>query len=275
MTDLKHSSALNLAKKVADQFAILPTVEAVVVAGSRTSSFSDSQSDIDLYVYGSEIISVATRAEIVGHASRAEIGNSAWEPGDEWIDDETGITFDVMFRTTRWIEDQLDRSLVRHEASVGYSTCFWYNVQHSQLLFDRSGWFSRLQEKAGQQYPEELRRAIVAKNHPILRTNISSYLHQIELALRRNDPVSVNHRVTAMLASYFDILFAVNREPHPGEKRLFQFARELCPKRPADMEEQIATLLSTPLDGQLIDRTNAMLNGLDDLLREERLLNYR
>jgi hypothetical protein len=268
------SSALGLAQRVADQFAAVAQVEAVVLAGSRTLPFADAQSDVDLYVYGSEIISLATRAGVARHASRAEIGNCSWEPGDEWIDGETGISVDIMFRTMRWIEDQLDRSLLRHAASVGYSTCFWYNVRNSQPLFDRSGWFGAVKTRAGRPYPEELRRAILAKYYPILRTNMSSYLHQIALAMQRDDSVSVNHRVTAMLASYFDILFAVNRQPHPGEKRLLRFAQELCPKLPAGMAEHVTALLSALPGGPVIARANAMLDDLDDLLRGEGLLGW-
>jgi hypothetical protein len=85
-----------------------------------------------LYVYASEPVALSSRAEVARDARQAEIGNSFWEPGDEWIDGETGISVDVMFRATPWIEDQLDRVLRRHEASVGYSTCFWYNVRNSQ-----------------------------------------------------------------------------------------------------------------------------------------------
>ena len=139
-----------------------------------------------------------------------------------------------MYRHLHWIEEQLDRVLVRHEASVGYTTCFWYNVLHSQVLFDRSVWFEALQRRARQGYPEELRRAIIAKNYPLLRQNQSSYLHQIELAARHQDVVSVNHRVAALLASYFDVLFAVNEQAHPGEKRLLQHAAQ-CAHVPADM----------------------------------------
>jgi hypothetical protein len=269
---LTSSSALALAQRVAEQFAAVPQVEAVVLAGSLISPFADRQSDVDLYVYGSEIISLANRTEVACHASRAEIGNSFWEPGDEWNDGETGISVDIMFRTMRWIEDQLERSLLRHEASVGYSTCFWYNVRNSQPLFDRSGWLRTIQARANQPYPEELRRAILAKNYPILRTNMSSYLHQIALALQRNDSVSVNHRVTAMLASYFDILFAANRQPHPGEKRLLRFAQELCPKLPAGMAEHVTALLSALPDGPVVETANVMLDHLDVLLRGEGLL---
>lgn len=72
---LTSSSALALAQRVAEQFAAVPQVEAVVLAGSLISPFADRQSDVDLYVYGSEIISLANRTEVACHASRAEIGN--------------------------------------------------------------------------------------------------------------------------------------------------------------------------------------------------------
>ncbi len=263
--DVSH--ALTLAQRVSNLFAAVPEVEAVALAGSVTSRFADEHSDIDLYVYASEIVPLATRAQLARHAKRSEIGNSFWEPGDEWIDSETGISVDVMFRTTRWVEDQMDRVLQRHEASVGYSTCFWYNIRNSRALFDRSGWFRELHQRASVPYPEELKRAIIAKNHPILRANMSSYLHQIELAFERHDPVSMNHRVTALLASYFDIVFAVNGQPHPGEKRLLQFAQQLCPNLPTGMAERVPALLSALLDDPVLpERINALLDGLDDLL---------
>ena len=173
------------------------------------------------------------------------MGNDFWEPGDEWIDAQTGRHVDVMYRTPVWIEEQLERVLVRHEASVGYSTCFWHNVLHSTPLFDRSGWYRDLQATAARPYPQPLQRAIIARNHPILRQTLSSYLAQIERAVRRGDSVSIQHRVTALLASYFDVLFAVNELPHPGEKRLLQFAATRCAKTPLDMETQINALFET------------------------------
>ncbi len=267
-TEIEISSdALLLAKRIAASFAAIPEVEAVALAGSQTSPFADQRSDIDLYVYASEPVALSFRAEVAPYARQREIGNSFWEPGDEWIDDDTGISVDVMFRTTPWIEDQLDRVLRRHEASVGYSTCFWYNVRSAQPLFDRSGWFEKIQKRARQPYPAELKRAIVGKNHPVLRTNMSSYLHQIELALQRRDTVSVNHRVTALLASYFDIVFAVNEQPHPGEKRVLQFARALCPKSPTDMAARVEALLAAQPNGDIVGRANTMLDGLDDMLK--------
>ena len=56
----------------------------------------------------------------------------------------------------------------------------------------------------------------------------ASYYEQIKKALMRNDIVSVNHRITAFLASYFDIIFATNKLLHPGEKRLIKYAQDNC-----------------------------------------------
>jgi predicted nucleotidyltransferase len=267
----KQSVALAIAQRITRKFASMLQVEAVAMAGSRISGSADGASDVDLYVYVTEDIRLDERSRIAAGAPHAEIGNATWEPGDEWIDYETGTPIDVMFRHLRWIEEQLDRVLVQHQASVGYSTCFWYNVLHSRALFDRRGWFADLQKRAAVTYPPQLRKAIIAKNYPLLRRNQSSYLHQIELAIKRNDPVSVNHRVAALLASYFDVLFALNELPHPGEKRLLEHATASCKKLPVGMERQVRELLVAiaTADGRMAERINTLVNGLDDLLARE------
>lgn len=274
-TTTSSSPALVLAQRIADEYGALPAVEAVAIAGSQTTGLADAGSDIDLYVYSREPLPLATRRTIAtGAASRAEVDNQFWEPGDEWVDAATGIHVDGMFRSPAWIEEQLERVLRRCEAWVGYTTCFWYNVLTSRALYDPHSWFAALQIQAQQPYPEPLRRAIVAKNHPILWQTLSSYRYQLDRAVVHDDPVSINHRVAALLASYFDILFAVNRLPHPGEKRLLAIAEARCPRRPAELRTQVTALLRasgevSPLVGGAAE---ALVAGLDALLREEALI---
>lgn len=259
---------LELAERVAARYAALPQVEAVALAGSWTSGAAETDADFDLYVYIREEIPLELRAGVAAGAERAEIGNAFWEPGDEWI--EGGRHVDVMFRSPMWIEGELARVLVGHEASLGYSTCLWHNVLTSRVLYDREGWFVALQEGAKQPYPEGLRRAVVAKNHPILRNTISSYLRQLEKAVRRRDLVSVNHRVAALLASYFDILFAVNRLPHPGEKRLLDYLERRGDTLPEGARRGVEALLLAPV-GETLPRASELLDGLDALLAAEGL----
>ena len=58
--------------------------------------------------------------------------------------------------------------------------------------------------------------------------------------------VSINHRVAAFLASYFDIIFAVNELLHPGEKRLIPYAKVNCKVLPKDFEENLEKVLKQP-----------------------------
>ncbi|MBN1919845.1 MAG: DUF4037 domain-containing protein [Anaerolineae bacterium] len=247
---------------------------AVTLAGSRTAELTDASSDYDLYVYSTAEIVPAVRRELaLNFADRLEIDNRFWEPGDEWQDSVTGLHVDIMYRLPEWIEAQLTRVLEHHEASVGYSTCFWYNVRVSRILFDREGWFRNLQVRAEAPYPEILRRAIVAKNWPILRNTHSSYVYQLTSAVARNDRVSINHRIAALLASYFDILCAVNRLPHPGEKRLVQFVQRHCTKLPEEMSAQLDAVLTAAGGdgGAVLASVHALLDGLEALLHKEGL----
>jgi hypothetical protein len=135
-----------LAKDLADRFGALPQVVAVALAGSQGSGAADEHSDLDLYVYAVTGVPVEFRRSIA--PAEAEIDNRYWETGDEWIDAASGVRVDVMYRSPGWIEDQLDRVLIRHEAALGYSTCFWHNVRHSEAIFDPRGWYRALQVRA-------------------------------------------------------------------------------------------------------------------------------
>jgi hypothetical protein len=248
-------------------------VEAIAWGGSQAAIAGDQLSDIDLYVYATAVVPLEARAALVTElrATRSDLNLQYWDFGDEWYDADSGIEVDVIYWEPAWIEGQLDRLWREHQASLGYSTSFWYTIYHSRTLYDRQGWFENLRQQSQRPYPEALRQAIIAKNHAVLRRVIPSYAHQIEKACQRNDRVSLNHRLAAMLASYFDVVFALNRMLHPGEKRLIERAQAQCARLPVDMAEQIADLLQAAcsLDSSVMQRTDALLDNLDDLLRQD------
>lgn len=269
---------LALARRIAGAFALLPQVEAVALGGSRGGGgvATDPSSDIDVYVYTRGDIPLEVREAIVegsGGATRTSLNMRYWGPGDEWLSAATGIHVDVVYFDAAWMGEQLERVLVRHEASLGYSTCFWHTVRGSTVLEDPRGWFARLQERCRADYPDELRRNIVALNHPVMRSVLPAYANQLATAAKRGDLVSVNHRLAGLLASYFDLVFAVNRVPHPGEKRLVEAAVGNCPRLPAEMAADLAEILATAttdLTG-LPGRVARLLDQLDALLIEEGL----
>src|SRR5215472_2347385 len=230
-------------QEIASQFLELEYVEAVVLAGSAAAGTSDSQSDYDLYVYSRYPVNVAFRENLLrARAQRLDLHCTFWEDEDVWIEPDA-IEFQIMYRSCAWTEGELSARLDRCEAMLGYTTAICYNIEHSRTLWDRSGWFARMQGRLLQGYPERLARAVIQKNLPVMGAIISSYERQIQAAFPRQDLVSLNHRVAAWLASYFDILFAANRRFHPGEKRLLAHAEEL-PSVPESMIEDVRTSCS-------------------------------
>jgi len=268
-----------LIHQLAECFSVLPQVQAVGMAGSRVNHTAqlDPASDIDLYVFTSADIPLETRQEIVektGGASRAELELNYWGPNDTWYHLPSGVEIDNNFFSASWMEEQIDRVLIRHEPSLGYSTCFWHTMKNMSLLADPRGWLKQLQERCAVEYPEPLRRNIIRYNHSVLRAIIPAYAHQVEKAVRRGDIVSVNHRMAGLLASYFHILFALNRQTRPGEKRLLELPATTCPLLPVDMESAVRDVLSASVDrlDNLGNLVNRLLDHLDELLVREGLL---
>lgn len=104
--------------------------------------------------------------------------------------------------------------------------------------------------------------------------NLSSYLYQLNSAIERSDLVSINHRIAAILESYFDIIFAINRLPHPGEKRLVEIASKTCLKLPTNLDEHVQSLIESISSGDqiILNCVELLIQGLDILLVSEKYI---
>ena len=82
----------------------------------------------------------------------------------------------------------------------------------------------------------------------------------------RNDVNSVNHREAAFIASYFDIIFALNEQLHPGEKRLIQFAKNNCKILPNNFELNLMKLFQQqPLE--ILETLDIIIAELKSVLK--------
>ena len=256
--------------EIASEFAGISGIESVAWCGSTAMQKADSLSDYDLYVYWRTPVPLDVRKKIIAsRASEYQLDNSFWELDDEWIE-PGGQRFNVMYRSCREAEEEVNRRLVRHVASLGYTTAYCFTLCHGNSLVDPDCWFAEVQRETRGAYPHGLLQAILRKNRPVLGGGMQScYLQQIKAAIVRQDPVSLNHRVAAWLSSYFDILFAINGQFHPGEKRLLIHAEELThlPRR-ALLDVRHLCTFAGGLENPITSHLERMLEQLDERLTE-------
>lgn len=223
-------------------FALFPEVEAIALGGSRASAHYDEKSDYDLYIYCSQIPGINTRKQVLEkYCQYMEMENSFWELEDDCTLKD-GVDIDILYRNIENFSQEINSVVKEHNAHNGYTTCMWYNLLHCQILYDKDGKLAKLQKQYNVPYPDGLRNHITRHNMRLLRGNLPSYDAQIKKALDRQDWVSVNHRTAAFLESYFDIIFALNKLPHPGEKRMLQYAKEQAEILPGHFEENLNCL---------------------------------
>ncbi len=257
-------------REIVAAFSARPEVTAIALGGSVASGAVDVSSDHDIYMFTTAPIPHEVRRDLATRFDPApEIGNGWFGEGDEWSDRTQDVACDLMYWERDWFEGRLRDVIERHQPSLGYTTSFWFTARHALPLFDRDGWLADMQALAATPYPEELRAAIIAWNRPLLRSTRSSYRHQIELAIGRNDPVSVNHRIAALLASAFDIVFAIMREPHPGEKRLLDHVVRLGPPVPEEFVPLVRRLLAAsadPVGRGVLSATDELCDVVDEVV---------
>lgn len=224
------------------ELCVLPQVEALALGGSRAGENFDAASDYDVYLYCTAPVPVEKRQEILSkYCDIMELGNQFWEYEDN-CRLKNGIDIDILYRDLDAFSEDVAQVVEKFQARNGYTTCMWHNLRTCKILYDRDGRLAQAKKRFDVPYPPELQKTVIDRNWRLLHTSMPAYEGQIQKAVKREDWVSVNHRTTAFLESYFDLLFALNRQTHPGEKRLLSLCQETCSILPDRFAENLTAL---------------------------------
>ena len=174
---------------------------------------------------------------------------------------------EIIYRDIKWIKGSIERTIVNCEADIGYTTCFISSIKNSIILYDKSNILKEMKNICSVEFPEELKKNIIRKNYPLLKDEMFSYYNQIKKALKRNDFISINHRVAALFASYFDIIFAFNKFLHPGEKKILKIIKDNNLTVPKNMEENVLNILKYSGEGnkKILDEIDELVKNLDKM----------
>ena len=246
----------------------IPQVEAIALGGSRATGRNDEKSDYDVYVYITDSIDENVRRCILEkYCKYMEIGNSFWELEDD-VTLSDGIDMDVIYRDMNDFKNMVSSVVTDCVAWNGYTTCMWHNLITSRIVIDKNGKFKELQDKYKIPYPKKLKENIISNNLKLLSGMLPSFDMQIKKAENRGDLVSINHRVTEFLASYFDIIFALNEMPHPGEKRMQSICSKECKILPENFDENLNKLFKgmfrekiAPVISDMVNEIRKICNG--------------
>lgn len=220
----------------------LPQIEAIALGGSRAGTCYDEKSDYDVYLYCTSPVPEEVRRSLLSrYCSYMEIGNHFWELEDNCTLNN-GIDIDILYRNLDDFTADVASVVEAFGARNGYTTCMWHNLRTCKIIYDSTGRLALAKQRFDVPYPAQLREEIISRNRKLLHGTLPAYQLQVSKALNRGDLVSVNHRISAFLESYFDMIFALNNQTHPGEKRLVQLCKEMCPVLPCGFEENLNSL---------------------------------
>ena len=258
-----------LLKEIVGEYQHNSCVEGIMLGGSRSTESEDQLSDYNLYVYLNDVMPVAERQQITSKFCRyMELNNQFWETQDDGqLNDGSEIV--IVYRQLDQFDHQLHEVAFRHQARLGATTAHWFNFLHAEILFDRQGKLAQLKQKYTIPYPFALQSNILQKNHALLRRQMPAYLFKIEKALMRQDRVSLNNLMSRFMASYFDIIFAVNEKLHPGDKKLVSYALRRCRHIPKNFEARINRCfeLAGGARQELTAELNLLIDELDHMIK--------
>jgi len=233
----------------------IPGVVAIAQGGSVNAGLADSASDRDFHVYWEPPLALAAE-RAVRLATLADPG-CVW-PGEgttSWlVEDHYAVArqpIEHIYIRMADVPAEIEVAYRDGFAEEGFTTGRLFCFANDRIVYDPTGGLGAQQARLRTSYPDALRRAVVRRQ----TARLALYLAQLRTGQQRGDLLYAQQIRTKLQNVYFDLLFAVNRHYHPGEKRLLTYAARcpLCPpdwlarwehiaRLPADAPELVAEL---------------------------------
>jgi hypothetical protein len=230
-----HPDTDQLLQRVVAAVIDLPGFVAISLGGSAGSGLADQASDVDLHVYWRAPLAGpperAERMARIADAGSVEVNILSWGLEDHCRVD--GRLVELIYVGLDELRAEVGRAYGEGLISEGYTTALLYSVAHGRALYDSTGELGALRERLLDGYPEPTRKLLL-RHHPAL---LPIYLGHLRLAQARGDLLSVQQRRYTLQMIFFNLLFALNRLYHPGEKRLLLHT-ERCTLRPERCAER-------------------------------------
>lgn len=253
----------NLVKDLSE----LKEVRAIALGGSRATNLYQKDSDYDLYIYLDNDIEEDRRKKVIDpYVSYMEYSNAFWELEDDGVL-KSGVEIELIYRKV----EEFQNSVKECSISIGYSTCFIDNVLSSVILYEKDEYLTILKKDLKESFHDDCFKEIIDFNYPLIKDRIPALLNQYNKASKRNDYHSINHRLAEYFAIYYDIIYAINKEFHKGEKRMMEIT-EKFEFLPSNSSTLIKEVYENAFSNKEISRTalKKLSENLEDLIKKIR-----
>ncbi len=253
MTESIDQTVQRIVMAIAD----LPGVAAITLGGSTAAGFADEFSDFDVYVYYHEPLASsadrAARLRPLADQGTLEVGIPTFGLEDH---------LHVQQKLVELVYLDLDRLIMEANQaysegliSEGYTTALLFILFRNQIFHDATGEVTALRARLQVAYPEPTRTRLLRAHPELLRY----YLELLRISQRRDDLLFVQQLRYNIQMIFFNLLFALNRQYHPGGKRLLNHAQR-CIIQPPDLAARWNYISRLPADD------SALADVLDELV---------
>lgn len=251
-----------LAVQAAEQYAQIPNIEAVMLAGSVSRNWQDEFSDIELLIFWKQAPLDEERTQVIDQLDGKILDLHPYEE-EEWAETYTvdGVKFEISSFLTETIRQTIHQ--VTRELDVDPDKqCIAAAVQYGIPLYGEAA-LEQLKKQV-EHYPLELQEAVI--NY---YSDFGSRWNNREALVHRKDWLMFYKVVVSVETNIMGLLFGLNRQfiPHPGFKwqRNSLALMDIKPKNCATRLESV--FFQEPSDA--IKELETLIEEIFGLIRQE------